>query len=233
MSESAQMWVPPTVCIGIPSVDYVHTDFALCLAHMIGGFRAGNIILTNAKGCYVDNGRNECVRIAQEKGATHLMFLDSDMMFPGNTLERLMSHKKEIVGCIYSRRVAPFTNLGTPKDKAMSKVGGDTVLLEMDMVPTGVLLIDMKVFERIDKPYFQRPMRDMPTGPEPMGEDVHFCERMRVAGYKLWADVPLSAQIGHIGTAVYKVHDESKARAALVGQGQDRMIGEKTLEAAE
>jgi choline kinase len=181
----------------------------------------------------VDNGRNDCVRIAQEKGATHLFFLDSDMMFPGETLERLLSHKKEIVGCIYSRRVAPFTNLGTPKDKAMSKVGGDTVLLEMDMVATGCLLIDMSVFKRIDKPYFQRPMREINGQLEPMGEDVHFCERMRVAGYKLWADVPLSAHIGHIGTAVYKVHDGSKARAALVGQGQDRMIGQKSMEAAE
>lgn len=229
---SEQMYVPPRVGIGIPSSDIVYTDFAMCLAHMFGAFRSGQIVLINAKGCYVDNGRNELVRVAQEKQCTHLLQLDSDMLFPPMTLERLLSHRKDIVGCVYSRRVEPFTNLGNPKDKSIEKVSADTELMEMDMLPTGCLLVDMNVFKRIDKPYFQRPLREINGQMEPMGEDVHFCERMRVAGFRIWADVKLSMHLGHIGQAIYRVQDDTKARAEAVGQKQQREMTEKMPQVA-
>jgi|SRR5579859_2802368 len=229
------------VGIAIPSGDQLHTDTAFALASLTGNYRAPHTLIS-AKGCYVHKGRDHCQRIAAEKGCTHMLFIDGDMLFPtvigqlpnGNPItpiHRLLAWNKDIVGCIYSRRVSPFTNLGTPSDKSITRSEPGTELLQMDMLPTGFMLIKMEVFDRITahekrrSPFFRFKPILSPTPNEhgnydyidEMGEDVYFCERAREAGCTLWADIWLSHQLGHIGQAVYRVQDDTKAEAEAVG----------------
>jgi hypothetical protein len=212
------------IAIGIPSGDFVDAEFCMSLTTMMAEHRIPHVLI-NARGCYVYKGRNFCVKTAQAKKCSKLLFLDSDMTFPPLTLIRLLSHQKDIVGAMYSRRVAPFTNLGTPTDKTMTKVNTQTPLVEMDMLPTGVLLIDMKVFDKLERPYFYHRLIDGRDPDDDMGEDVYFCEKAKQAGFQLWADVPLSMQIGHIGQATYRVADDTKQAAALIGEAQQKING--------
>lgn len=222
------------VGIGIPSMDFVHADFALALASLTGNYR-GPHSLISAKGCYVHKSRDHCVRIAKEKGCSHLLFIDSDMVFPsvvavlpnGNPvtpLHRLLGWQKDVVGCMYSRRVAPFTNLGTPKQRDLKRVASNSGLIEMDMLPTGFMLIDMRVFDRLRRPYFDfKPLyNEDGSYHDEMGEDVRFCEKVREAGMSLWCDVQLSMMIGHIGQAIYQVQEDTKETARQIGQPQHR-----------
>lgn len=208
------------ICIGVPSGDFVDTEFAFSLAAMVGEYKIPHVAVS-ARGCYVHKGRNFCVQKAKEKGCSYLLFLDSDMIFPPLTLIRLLSHQKDVVGCIYSRRVAPFSNLGTPTDRTRTKVGDQesqkNPLIEMDMLPTGVMLIKMSVFEKLERPYFFHRLVEGRDPDDDMGEDVYFCEKVKKAGIQMWADVPLSMQIKHIGQAHYTVHDDNKAAAMKLG----------------
>jgi hypothetical protein len=220
------------VAVGVPSGDAVDTDFAMCMGVMMAVSRVP-IVQISAKGCYVDKGRMRCVEDAkatkiktndgQEHGCSHLLFLDSDMVFPKETLVRLLSHNKLIVGALYSRRVAPFTNLGLPMDKSVT--GATTGLLEMEWLATGCLLIDMRVFDMIPEYDEHGPVfgyRWMADLKEYEREDIRFCRLAREAGIQLWGDVDLSMHVGHIGQAIYRVQEDTKKDAAEVGIGADR-----------
>ncbi|MGE3622316.1 MAG: hypothetical protein AB7H77_00380 [Bdellovibrionales bacterium] len=186
--------ITPTVAICVPSGDMVHAEFAANLAAMCldPGARCGVI---NCKGSIVAVVRNQCVVTAQLVGATHVLFLDSDMVFPLDALKRLLAHGKDIVGALYSRRRAPFGPTGLPLDGA----GSEGNLLRMKNLPTGCLLISISVFEKLPKPWFS----DRVEGEQIVGEDIHFCERATAAGFEIWQDTTLSKEVGHIGEQIF------------------------------
>lgn len=191
----------PRVGVGVPSPDMLHADFSMALAAMC--FDPGYpILLINAKGSLITVGRNNCVQLAQKDQCTHLLFLDSDMIFPNTTLKRLMAHGKDIVGATYHRRTPPFDLHGiTPDPKNPKPDLSKDGLEEMHFMPTGCLLIRMEVFSKLAKPYF-RELSDEKTG-KIMGEDYAFSLFSRMAGYQLWLDRELSREIGHIGQQVW------------------------------
>jgi hypothetical protein len=186
----------PIVAICVPSGDMVHADFAANLAALCldPGARTGVI---NCKSSLVAVARNQCVAAALHIKATHVLFLDSDMVFPLDTLKRLLKHEKEIVGALYSRRRPPFDPTGLPYDGAKETNG----LLRMKNMPAGCLLIATRVFEKIQKPWFSGRIE----GEHILGEDVHFCEHAAAAGFEIWQDTVLSHEVGHIGEKVYKL----------------------------
>jgi hypothetical protein len=186
----------PIVAICIPSGDMVHADFATNLAALClnPGARTGVI---NCKGSIVAVVRNQCVAAAQLIKATHLLFLDSDMTFPLDMMKRLLAHEKDIVGAIYSRRAAPFSPTGMPLENASPQ----GVLRRMKILPTGCMLITMRVFEKLPKPWFS----DRVEGEKILGEDFHFCENAAAAGFEIWEDTALSKEVGHIGQRIYRL----------------------------
>lgn len=190
---------PVRVGVGVPSPDMLHADFAMALAAMC--FDPGApILLINAKGSLITVGRNNCVQLAQKDHCTHLLYLDSDMVFPSDTLKRLLAHEKDVVGATYHRRTPPFDLHGITaegKKPDLTQPG----LEEMHFMPTGCLLIAMPVFERLRKPYF-RELSDEKSG-KIMGEDYAFSLCARMVGFQLWLDRDLSREIGHIGQQVW------------------------------
>ena len=76
----------------------------------------------------------------------------------------------------------------------------------MKIIPTGCLLIRMRVFDKIPKPWFSTRIE----GEKIQGEDYYFCDRAREAGFEIWCDGDLSREIGHIGQAVYRLDDIRK-----------------------
>lgn len=189
----------PSVVIGYPSGDMVHAEFSMCLA-ALSRMYGGKLGWVNSRHSIIANGRNNIVdQIQRLEEMEYLFFLDSDIVFPMDILEALLSHKKDIVGCVYNRRAPPFDVLGLPKDgKSLSVENG---LVEMDALPTGCMLIKMSVFRKLTKPYFRGEVIEGETFVK--GEDYSFCKAAREAGYRIWADIDASKKIGHIGQRIY------------------------------
>lgn len=192
------MTTEPFVAIGVPSGDMVHTDFAMTLANFCINPGA-NVFLISAKSSLVVLGRNQCAATAVMAKATHLLFLDSDMVFPLNTLTKLLGHNKDIVGAVYSQRAAPFHPMGMTEEGEHIHVTSG--LRRMKIIPTGCMLIRTSVFEKLAKPWFNT----VSEGDKLMGEDYYFCQRARAAGFEVWCDGELSLAVGHIGQKIYKI----------------------------
>jgi hypothetical protein len=191
----------PHVAICVPSGDMVHADFALSLAGLCNSVGTMGLEVISNKSSIVAIARNNGVAMAREAGADYLLFLDSDMVFPRSTLLRLLLHGKDIVGATYAKRVPPYSPLG--EMLADGPVGDDAGLVEMARLPTGCILLRTAVFDSLSRPYFHFGV-EQETG-NIVGEDYVFCDRVRQAGHRIWCDMRLSREIGHIGQHVFRL----------------------------
>lgn len=124
---------------------------------------------------------------------SHVLLLDSDMRFPPDTIDRLLDHKKDIVGVNYLQRQA---NLTTAENKQGPIDSTDkTGLEEVDKIGLGVTLIDVDVFKILMQPWFATPW----DGEKYTGEDVFFCKKAQDTGYNIYIDHDLSNEVKHIG----------------------------------
>lgn len=159
--------------------------------------------------------RNDMVVQAQRDACSHLLWLDSDMTFPADALIHLLRHNLPIVGANYPRRVHPFEPTAH-----RSIDGSDFVWTEADSsgleevkhIGFGVCLMDMRVFETIEGPWFEMTSYRLGEGFQARGEDVLFMERLaQEAGIPVFVDHDLSRNVGHIGDMTF---DHAHAIAA-------------------
>jgi hypothetical protein len=194
-------WANALVCIGVPSSDLLHADFAFSMSglYMRSAQLGIRTVLANARSTYVHAGRNVCVEAAQSVNATHILFLDSDMVFPNEALGVLLQHDKPIVGATYVRRVAPHGILGSTLDGTQAVAS--TGLVRMAEMPTGCLLIRMDCFDKIEKPYFRHEVSE----DRMIGEDILFCRTMVDMGVEIWCDMDLSMHLKHLGQQAFTI----------------------------
>jgi len=199
----------PLVAIGLPCGDMMHSETAQC----IWGIGRGNANcrqgIVMAHSSIVANARNNCVGGAQRINADYIMFIDSDMIFPPNTIDRLLAHKKDIVGGTYVRRGPPFDNLGSSIPEHMDRQSG---LVEMTHMPTGVLLIKTSVFDKFKRPYFRYSIDE--DKEQIGGEDMLFSEMARERGFRIFCDLDLSSELRHIYTYMLSPVDPSTRAVA-------------------
>jgi hypothetical protein len=182
-----------------------------CLLEMVAYSKDTDFhVLVASRGYTVAENRNYCVVQAQRNGSDYLFFIDDDMTFPEDTLELLLGHKKDVIGVNSYSRCLPLSSTVGLMDKDGNYMHPDThtawetrvpqELFKAYFVGAGVMLIDMKVFDRIDKPYFE-----FIAGEEGMilhGEDGSFCDKVKKANIDIWCDGTL--EVGHLGLYEYK-----------------------------
>ena len=142
--------------------------------------------------------RNQIVDIAQQQRASHLMFLDTDMTFPPDTLQRLIAHDKDIVSGLYFERYAPYRPMLRQRfEDGYSLVNYPPAgLVECDALGAGCILIRMEVFQKLAKPCFEYRLSTSGIKETFLTEDIVFCERARKAGFKIFCDT--SIRCGHL-----------------------------------
>ena len=148
---------------------------------------------------YTHEGRRIVVEEAKAAGSSHVFFLDSDMVVQGDVIQKLAAHNKAVVGAMYNERRHPLTST------VKVKKDGELINFNTDNLPkhpfqcyatgTGCMLIDMQVFEKMEKPWFF--FSTFEDGRMDYGEDVWFCDRVQKAGFSVWCDPTI--EIRHIG----------------------------------
>jgi len=143
--------------------------------------------------------RNDIVAQALYAGCSHLLMADTDQVYPPDTVMKLLSHGKDIVGAAVHRRWPPYDlimlrgELGAyahvPEHECYS--GG---LVPVDATGTGCLLFDMRVFNDLSAPWFAFGQHNG----RPVGEDINLCARARAAGFEIFVDT--SIQVDHLTT---------------------------------
>lgn len=152
-----------------------------------------------ARGCDVADNRNKIVAHALDKDYSHILFVDSDMEFNSDTLQRMLVHGKDIVGLAANHRKLPLESVVKPLDGDITKPL-PTELFEAESCGTGVMLVKTSVFRKMYFPWFEFSYNTHPVL-ERIGEDVNFCRKAREHAYKIWVDPTIPVR--HIGEYLY------------------------------
>lgn len=184
--------------ICVPASDKVHTIFAKSLANLTGRLTKLSIdynlhIVSSSVVC---ESRTQLANEALACGATHLLWLDSDIYFPANIVLDLMSHKKDIVAANYSTRYAPYQSVAfTDPNNMDQRLTATTGLHKVWAVGMGCMLITKQVFEDLPKPWFAHEYNKILDTHS--GEDIYFCNQAMHHGYDTYVDANI--KLAHIG----------------------------------
>lgn len=216
----------PRVKIGIAVPTHGHWPWqfgaSLCslTEHLATGV-AGTDIETQLyimAGTYVHTARNKLLMRMLADECTHMLWIDSDMAFPPNSLKRLLAHVDgndgvKMVGINYSTRGFPpryvaIKRISTEEDLAgeLCETGPDsTGLEEVEALGFGMVLMKSSIFNNMDitTPNFWFEM--IGNTIHHIGEDVYFCRKVREAGEKIYVDHDLSKECKHVGLCEYEL----------------------------
>lgn len=207
----------PSVFIGIPSGSDWKADFGMSLAALMasagrplkGGGFIERVQLWNTKGSILSRSRHTLVRKAQELQCSHILFIDSDMVFPNWTLHALLAHDKAVVAANCAVKQLP--SLPTARQQG-DKPAGTLVdsretrgISRVWRVGTGVMLLKTSVFNSIQQPWFDITWNE--ANDDYTGEDWSLCEKLDAAGIPVYVDHDLSRHIGHVGSYTYEHKD--------------------------
>lgn len=184
------------IAIGISASEHLKSKTLATIFSIVK--RHPEIDLILKQGCLVHKNRNDIVTEAIKGNYTHIFFIDTDMCFAPEVLDRLLSRNKDIIGANYNKRnlnketVIKFIEDGKLVGKPIPEE-----LFECASIGTGCALIKTDVFKTISYPYFD--FNDEELGE--VGEDVYFCLKAKRKGYNIWCDPTMD--IGHIGEYIF------------------------------
>jgi hypothetical protein len=141
-----------------------------------------------------------------EGNSDYALWIDADMLFPENTISRLLSRDKKIVGANYRRRHYPKTTFTAANGNLTKLIEVQTTndsppLEKVEFLPGGMMMIHREVYQTTAAPYYL--IQYNPRFNLEIGEDYYFCEKVRSAGHEIWIDHELSREVAHIGTFSY------------------------------
>lgn len=170
----------------------------------------------------IDRARNLSADAALKHGYDYVLFIDDDMTFEPDALQRLLRRDKDIIAGLFFGRVEPsqhlcFDLVSTPDGDKYEKIDIDRLLaaekagalLPVDAVGTGFTLIKTSVFQKLQELEPETPLfATVNKGKEFMSEDVYLCHRARKAGFSIFVDT--TVKVGHIGQKTYGWEDFEK-----------------------
>lgn len=205
--------------IAVPCMDSVATPF--CQSILTMNKVGDECSVSFQVGSLVSESREKLAALAISRDADYVLWLDSDMTFEPDIMERLMKHMEtyDIVTGLYFRRRPPFSPVIFKK----LHLEGDVCLFEdyteypedrvfeVEGIGFGCVMMKTEVLLSVFARY-----KNCFTMMGRNGEDVSFSMRARNCGYKIWCDP--SIKCGHIAYSMvnegfyknYKLHSEGQ-----------------------
>lgn len=186
--------------IGVPTLDYVNAEFMKCLVRLVMKLKDQGVDfdLEINTGTLVYLARDRIAHKAINEHFTHVLWLDSDMVFNADIVDDLLFCGKDFVTGIYHARRNGYAscifkcidlNKGVerfeeyPKEEFQIAGCGFGCVLTSTAMLSAVCMKNGTCF----------------TPAPNLGEDLAFCKRASELGYKIWCEpTVVCGHIGHI-----------------------------------
>lgn len=177
--------------IATPSTGTIKTKTVESLIKVFKAYP--DALFLSHEGSIIHHMRERLVKRAIELECTHLLFVDSDMVFDKDAVAGLLEANKNIVGADYSRRKLPLESTAELTGE------GEDNLFKANSIGTGFMLIKLSIFDYLPEPWFF--WESNGDGDLVRGEDYWFCQLARKHGFEVWCD--LSVKVLHEGSYLY------------------------------
>lgn len=191
------------ILVGCPCANTINVTTASCIQNLW-------LPTMYIQGSLVYDARNDLVKEAIERNAKYLLFIDSDMSFEAEGLQKLLDLNADIATGLYVERsgshhrptVYKHIDIRTKEHEAVKEYFDliDRDVFEVEGCGMGFCLIKTDVLKTIITTYgdcFQ-PICGL-------GEDLSFCWKAKQCGFKIMCDSTFT--LGHIGEYIYTLKD--------------------------
>lgn len=194
--------------IAIPAMDYVHVEFVRSLLALKDELAASSLVqkleISIESGTLVYIARDKLARKAVREGFTHVLWIDSDMVFTPGIVEDLLFCGAPVVSGIAVSRRQPFGSCLFSSLHPVERIN-DFPHEAFEVAACGFACVltaveALKEVLRVNNTCF--------TPTPTFGEDVAFCERATALGFKIMAEP--SVRLGHIGHLI--IYPDNAAR---------------------
>lgn len=216
------------VLIAVPCLDMVPVDF---MTSMINLRKTANTRYAVVQNSLIYDARNTLTATAlrAEGGYSRVLWVDSDMVFQPDALQRLCATMDEtgagvVSGLCFKRRLPTSPVIYSAVEHEVSEEGINVKATIMrDYVPESVFDVAgcgfglcltsvdalRAVWEKYGPPF--DPMTQM-------GEDLSFCWRCGMLGIRMVCDTRVKA--GHVGRMIYDEDVYAKQRVSEIGDAE-------------
>ena len=211
METTKQKEIKPSVFIAMPCYDSVKIHTMLSIFQLIQqlGHSKIEVGINTMKSPLIHQARNYLSSVFLTTEYQYLLFVDSDVEFEPESVLRMLVAKKRIICTPYRVKAEKLDkHIYTVEFKDPKNIpilpGG---LVEIEAGPTGLMLIDRTVFERIIKnhPELKIKNKATPTATQShkfyynffdfgfndgyaTGEDISFCRLARENDFRIYAN---------------------------------------------
>ena len=195
--------------IAVPTLDFLHFEFVQSLTNLIMRLNKDevNFEVKYLPGTLVYAARNRLAIHAVENGFTHVLWLDSDMVFQDCILDDLMFCGKDFVCGRFNARRKPYVSCQFSKLVPLERID-DYPSEPFRIMGTGFgcVLTSVEVLKGVLDKYGTcfLPMSGF-------GEDIAFCVRAHEAGIQLWCEP--TAVVGHVAHVPIYPEDHERCMA--------------------
>lgn len=171
----------------------------------------------------IPRARNKVAALFLDHGTDYLMFIDNDITFSLNDIERLRDHNVGVVGGVYLKKTIPYAPVS---NRWVAQEGALTV---MEEIGTGFMMIHRDVLLDIRKKFPEREFKRESDEPDIksgyydyfgvgvvdgryLSEDYYFCYLAREAGYKIYYDQ--NVMVAHHGQFQFPCDDNNLIEGA-------------------
>jgi len=170
----------------------------------------------------IDQARSQMATDALREGFEELMWIDSDVAFDPDDVDKLRRHNLPIVCAIYPKKGIRALSCEVVPGTQFVVFGEQGGLMKVFYAATGFLLTRRQVYDDVQQklglpvcnkrfrkaivPYFLPfIVPDGAHGHRYLAEDFAFSERAKRAGYEIFADT--SIRLNHVGRYGYSFED--------------------------
>lgn len=195
--------------IAIPCMETVHTEFFKCMLNIQTGTEP--IIYGVSCSSLIYDARNALAKTAIDAGADRVLWLDSDMIFQPDIVQRLsadMDEGREIVSALYFTRKNPVSPVVYSKTGYSGEEDGKLIpyaekyidypkdkVFECAGFGFGACMVSTDLMKHVYDVY------GAPFAPSAgFGEDLTFCRRLEELGIKMYCDSRIKC--GHIANTI-------------------------------
>ncbi len=158
---------------------------------------------------------NESIKDMMERGCTHTLFIDDDMVFSMDMVHKMLNEMnkltvdgiRKLAMGVNPCRKSPVDLYYTAKPidakdpDEFLKSKGKSGVVEVSACGLGVFLIETALLAEIAPPHFG--IEWVEEKQEHAGEDFYFIKKLRENGVRIFVDQDISQSIGHAGEFIY------------------------------
>lgn len=220
----------PKLFVALPCYDAPRPQFSQCLEHLLLAPPCNIMRRYQPGDSLIPRARNTLTADFLASDATHLLFIDTDLVFSTEHVARLLDHELPVVGGFYPKKQdgsLQWVCNALPEGPKADARG----LQPLKYIGTGFMLIERDVFRRQREhwpelaykadgsgreefDYWSVGVREFPDGTRRyLSEDWFFCQRCLDLGIPIYGDTAIILK--HLGAACYPLMSQANDLLAV------------------